>query len=80
MDELKEIEKIEKAQVKDSKGKYKQQLRANNVEVHEYVSPLGSGYQILLYKEIDGVEYIKSKAHGPEAESRTWDWRASVDE
>lgn len=80
MDELKEIEKLEKLQKKDSNGKYKQMPRDGDKEVHEYVSPLGAGYQILLYKIVDGVEYIKSKAHGPEAESRTWDWRASVDE
>ena len=74
MDELKEISKVEKLQKRDSKGKYKQILREGDVEVHEYVSPIDSGYQIIMHKVEGEKKFTKSKGYGPEAESRTWDW------
>jgi len=57
------------------------------IQIHEYVSPKGPGYQIILTREIDTgkissssqepimQKQIKSVGYGPEAQSRTYDWR-----
>ncbi len=74
-DVTKKLSDIAKVQKKDAKGKYKQVKRGNkNHEVHEYVAPNGTGYQVLFYKEDEGKKYFKSKGYGPEADSRTFDW------
>lgn len=60
-------------------SKYKQTLRSIEdgveFEVHEYVGPQGSGYQMFLYETLNGKNYVKSIGYGNEAESRTFNWQ-----
>lgn len=45
------------------------------IEVHEYVSKEGAGYQIFFRKKEAGVVLIRAIGFGPEAETRTFNWR-----
>jgi hypothetical protein len=47
-----------------------------DVQVHTYVGPHGSGYIIIMEKPVDGGRYIKKVVNGPEQE-RGHDWRFS---
>jgi len=44
------------------------------IEIHQYVSPAGQGYNIFYYKTELGKNYYKSIGFGPEAADRTYDW------
>lgn len=46
-----------------------------SVEVTQYKSDIGKGYQIIFKKEQDGYYFIKSVGFGNEALTRTWEWR-----
>lgn len=56
-------------------GKYKQTLPKKSPEgldyaVHEYVSPDGPGWQLLIY---ENNRVVKSYGYGPEAVARTYE-------
>jgi len=71
----------EQEKYKKKVGKYKQKLRETDTEITEYVCPNGEvGYQIFIYKTIDGKEYVKSFGKGPESVARTFDWTEVVDD
>lgn len=62
--------------VKNADGKYKHYKLnelAPNTRVDEYVSPEGPGYQV-IETSADGKQ-IRSYGVGPEATSRSFDWR-----
>ena len=76
--EILRIEAIIKSDLQ-ANGKYKRRDKKiiDNIEyeVHEYETAKGElGYQIFLYKTVDGVDYKKSIGYGIEADSRTIDW------
>lgn len=49
-----------------------------SVTTTEYVTPTGdTGYQVISIA--DGGASSRSKATGPEAESRTWEWQKHAD-
>ncbi len=77
--DLAAIDEKEK-QVKAPKEKYTQVFRhvegEFETETWEYVCPNSdTGYQVLSYKEVDKIKYVRSMGYGSEAESRTWDWQ-----
>lgn len=74
-------EAIEQAAYKTTNTRYKQKLRqplsaSFEIEMHEYLGPKGAGYQAYIYKQdATGNRLVKSFGEGPEATSRSFDWR-----
>lgn len=78
-------------QHKTLNGKYRQFKRNENIgginldnfpydiEIHEYVSPSGPGYQIILTREVvtasSSYKQTRAIGHGPKADSFSWDWK-----
>jgi len=50
-----------------------------DVQVHTYVGPHGSGYIIIMEKPVDGGTYVKRIVNGPEQE-RAQDWTFTPDD
>lgn len=59
-------------------GKYTQyklgELK-DNLEVHEYVSPKGAGYQVYETETRSDGKYVRSYGSGEDSEVKSFDWK-----
>ena len=78
-DEIKVETKAEEIEItqeahKVETGKYEYREKRDGIEIHEYQSSLGYGYQVFEEELRKDGTYKRSYGKGPEAEARSYDW------